>query len=292
MTPFQAMFGREMLDPFDLAMRSSFSEDLKMFISPAEWRALRAQQNKVRRERADKSFASRKKKVEAKAGARAGRVAQVGDLVLLRVDARYASGCSSKWAGEWLGPLCVIAVTRSGLDITAQHIGSDVQVSRHARNFKRYLTDHDSDDELVADNEYEVRGDKDHREYLCSWEGYPSEFDSWEGAHNLSEEYLWELEARFSVGARAAVSLPVVVSSLSSPAGKSPRCLRKAAESAVATVASSGVPEKDSAATVPAEEVPEEDLIVGDFEILGVKSTRGKQGNRVGCGEADSSGAP
>jgi hypothetical protein len=35
MTPFQAMFGREMLDPFDLAMRSSFSEDLKMFISPA-----------------------------------------------------------------------------------------------------------------------------------------------------------------------------------------------------------------------------------------------------------------
>ncbi len=97
MTPFQAMFGREMLDPFDLAMRSSFSEDLKMFISPAEWHALRAQQNKVRRERADKLFASRKKKVEAKAGARAGWVAQVGDLVLLRVDARYASGRFAWW---------------------------------------------------------------------------------------------------------------------------------------------------------------------------------------------------
>jgi hypothetical protein len=174
----------------------------------------------------------------------------------------------------------VVAVTRSGLDITAQHIGSDVQVSRHARDFKRYLTDHDSDDELVADNEYEVRdvlavrGDEEHREYLCSWEGYLSEFNSWEGAHNLSKEYIRELEARFLGGARAAVSVPVVVSSLSSPAGKSPRLSRKAAESAVATVTSSGVPEDDSAATVPAEGVPEEDLIVGNFKILGVKSTR------------------
>ncbi len=194
--------------------------------------------------------------------------------MLLRVDAQYASGRSSKWAGEWLGPLCVVAVTRSGLDITAQHIGSDVQVSRHAHDFKHYLTNHDSDDELVADNEYKVRGDEDHREYLCSWEGYPSKFDLWEGAHNLSEEYIQELEARFLGGARAAVSVPVVVSSLSSPAGKSPCLSRKAAESAVATVASSGVLEEDSAVTVPAEGVPEEDLIVGDFEILGVKSTR------------------
>jgi hypothetical protein len=50
MTPFQAMFGRKMLDLFNLVMQSSFSEDLKMFISPAEWRALHAQLNKVRRE--------------------------------------------------------------------------------------------------------------------------------------------------------------------------------------------------------------------------------------------------
>jgi hypothetical protein len=270
----------KMLDPFDLAMWSSFSEDLKMFISPAEWRALRAQQNKVWREYADKSFASRKKKVEAKASARAGQVAQVGDLVLLRVDAWYASNRSSKWAGEWLGPLRVVAVTRSGLDITAQHIGSNVQVSRHARNFRRYLTNHDSDDELVVDNEYEVhdilavRGDEDHREYLCSWEGYPSKFDSWESAHNLSKEYIRELEARFTGGARAAVTVPVVVSSLSSPAGKSPRLSRKATESAAGPVAASGAPEEDSAATVPAEGVPEEDLIVGNFKILGVKSTR------------------
>jgi transposase InsO family protein len=97
MTPFQAMFGREMLDPFDLAMRSSFSEDLKMFISPAEWRALRAQQNKVWRER--------------------------GQVICESQEEGGGQGRCARWSGGSVGRSCVVACRCSVCIWPLQQVG-------------------------------------------------------------------------------------------------------------------------------------------------------------------------
>ncbi len=110
------------------------------------------------------------------------------DLVLLRIDPRFASMKSSgKFKGKWIGPFRVLSTSHGSLEISAVHLVHGAVVTRHAHDWKLYFTDAD-DDDLRADSEFiirrvkGVRGPLDDREYLVAWEGYPDEFDSWRPA--------------------------------------------------------------------------------------------------------------
>ncbi len=87
---------------------------MKLVISPAEWRKLRQSHLAARRDLDDQNFEARKKCVEKKAGkSRVGLVAKVDDLVLLRIDPRFASVKSGgKFEGKWIGPFRVLSTSR------------------------------------------------------------------------------------------------------------------------------------------------------------------------------------
>ncbi len=135
MSPFLAMFGREPLNPLDFSLENR--ANLKLAISPAEWRKLRQTHLAAR------NFAVRKKRVEKKAGkARVGLAAKVDNLVLLRVDPCFASVKSGgKFKGKWIGPFCVLSTSCGSLEISA--------VTRHARDWKLYFTDADDGEFII-----------------------------------------------------------------------------------------------------------------------------------------------
>jgi hypothetical protein len=250
-----------------------------LFISPVEWRKLRAQQNRERRNLSDKAFQQRKKKVEKKAGARAGQVAKVGDLVLMRVDAKFASGHSSKWNGVWMGPFRVSAINRGGLDITVYHIGSSAVLSRHARDFKLYFSEEEDDDQLRQDNEFEVRqvlgirGEPHEREFYVSWERYPTEFDQWVGAHNLTPELIAEAEAKF--GGVHLPKEPEAVASTQVPVLPSTASVERAPTTSTSPSSVPRIAGKKIQGKLPEKSVSFSDgLVQNDFEIVSTKTTR------------------
>jgi hypothetical protein len=190
------------LNPLDFSLENRVN--LKLVISPAEWRKLRQSHLAARRDLDDRNFEARKKRVEKKAGKdRVGLAAKVDDLVLLRVDPRFASVKSGgKFEGKWIGPFRVLSTSRGSLEISAVHLVHGAVVTRHARDWKLYFTDA-NDDDLRADGEFVirqvkgVRGPLDDREYLVAWEGYPDEFDSWRPARDLLQETIDEAEKDF-----------------------------------------------------------------------------------------------
>jgi hypothetical protein len=215
MSPFLAMFGREPLNPLDFSLENR--ANLKLAISPAEWCKLRQTHLAVRRDLDDHNFAAWKKSVEKKAGkAQVGLAAKVDDLVLLRVDPRFASVKSgSKFEGKWIGPFRVLSTSHRSLEISAVHLVHGAVVARHARDWKLYFTD--ADGEFIIRQVKGVRGPLDDREYLVAWEGYPDEFDSWRPARDLLQETINKAEKEF--GGAEASDFPLCVDAHSSDAG-------------------------------------------------------------------------
>ena len=128
---------------------------MSLAISSEEWRKLRAQSKSKRCDLADVSFEQRPAWTEWKAGkASAGKV---GDLVLMRVDAKYVSKHSRRWDGLWIGPFRVVSTANGGLEISVQHIGTGAVLTRHTRDWRGYFSDGDNDD-LPVEGEFVVRG--------------------------------------------------------------------------------------------------------------------------------------
>ena len=157
-----------------------------MAISPEEWRKLRAQSKSKRCDLADVSFEQRKAWMERTAGK--GSAGKVGDLVLMRVDAKYVSKHSGRWDGLWIGPFRVVLTANGGLEISVQHIGTGAVLTRHTRDLRCYFSDGDDDDlpvkgEFVVHEVRGVRGPDHNCEYLIAWEA--SEFDLWERLDHL-----------------------------------------------------------------------------------------------------------
>jgi hypothetical protein len=265
MSPFLAMFGREPLSPLDFSLENRVN--LKLVISPVEWRKLRQSHLALRRDLDDQNFEARKKRVEKKAGkARVGLAAKVDDLVLLRVDPRFASVKSGgKFEGKWIGPFRVLSTSRGSLEISAVHLVHGAVVTRHARDWKLYFTDAE-DDDLRADGEFiirqvkGVRGPLDDREYLVAWEGYPDEFDSWRPARDMLPETIDEAEKEF--GGAGAPEISSRVDARSPDAGvSSPSADQLVAERVSFNPAPSTVPGAS-------------EWISDDFIIVSTRNTR------------------
>jgi hypothetical protein len=144
----------------------------------------------------DCNFAAHKKGVKKKAGkARVGLAAKVDDLVLLRVDPRFASVKSGgKLEGKWIGPFRVLSTPCGSLEISAVLLVHGAVVTRNARDWKLYFTD--ADGEFIICQVKGVRGLLDDCEYLVAWEGYPDEFDLWRPARDLLQETTNEEERK------------------------------------------------------------------------------------------------
>jgi hypothetical protein len=63
MSPFLAMFGRKPLNPLDFSLENRIN--LKLVISPAEWRKLRQSHLTARRDLDDQNFEARKRRRRA-----------------------------------------------------------------------------------------------------------------------------------------------------------------------------------------------------------------------------------
>jgi hypothetical protein len=191
-TPFELLFNRRVLAPFDAASLAlimketgenpedfgsiSFEELVQRVDNDHFWaRSVQEVRRDLAAERFNREHAT--KDVPLK----------VGDLVAVRASPRKETvKAIAKLDRPFYGPCRVTLLSDGGMIATMEWVPDPaIRLVRHLTDLKRY---HVSDDEIydglnvdryVVEEIIDARGDTENREYLCRWRGFPLEFDSW-----------------------------------------------------------------------------------------------------------------
>ncbi|MBX9718575.1 MAG: hypothetical protein K2X36_06985, partial [Microbacteriaceae bacterium] len=212
MTPHEAMFGRPPLGAVDAATVLLHCRNFQ--IDPAQYGAKTLQQwaeqlahnAALRRDRETTTAVRRADKMAGRRGLenaiyQLGRP-QKGDLVAVLATPSKEAHKSSKLARPWLGPCVVTHVSESGNTFTMVFESEpSIMLRRPAHDVKRYFREDPNSDVMGLNEErylvreiLDARGEHDDgtREYLVSWENWPSEFDSWTRAEDILDKELRE----------------------------------------------------------------------------------------------------
>ena len=226
MSPFEGMFGRPSLNPYDaslvnLLLQEDPESESLVHTTLAEW-VTKLRSNAEQREKSfslsqlyeAERFSKKRGKLSKKQlenptnSVRETMTVKIGDLVLVKTSPTKNTIMLGKLQGDpWYGPFIVSDLTPNKLNLTLEYyFDRSIILLRHAMDCKKYFPS--DDDSALIDESYggrvfdvqdilEVSGEIGDRVALVSWTGFPAEFNSRVAVEDLSEELRQRVEKEF-----------------------------------------------------------------------------------------------